>query len=787
MVLNKYIDNAFTEKGFSSIKNFIKKMVFNKNFAFFILMFMVSMQSFVSNTYPFSYALMAVASLFNVPLLLVLISGILSFLVFNLPATIILKLIIFFVLFSFFTAAINIEGINKKYAVLIKLILSMILMELILLFFIPNIKITDSIVEILTCIAFYIIFVYGNYVMLNVNKGFIFSKEEIVAYIAMLSVAFGIFKNVNIMSLSILNILVVAMVLIFGLENGAFMGATSGLIVGLITSIITGNTNTVYILSLAFAGLMSGLLKKFGKYVVAIAFVLSELLINYWANGFSELAVRLSEMLIAVIPILFMPKKVEKNLDFVFNSDNLIKKPYEQVLDYGSDIKNRLNAVSDVFNDLSNITIPLTEEDGIETRAIIKNYILDFMDNNCIDCLKKGQCVNEENLDMQIDYIASKLENNEDIDTNMLNIKCDSADTIVNNVKEIYNSMKLMRIIKQNENENNLKLSKQYKEISNIIATVSKNIVNTPAIENDYQKKLRKELKLFGYQVYEDKYESDNSVIEYTFVTDILNDIEDQEKEIAKIVSNILEQTMSVKLILNSSKTEKSNIKLVSIPKYEVEVNIETLNKTGQDISGDSYLSMEMPDLKQINIISDGEGSGFEAQRSSKLLLTMLEKLLKGGFDKAKAIEIINSVLKLKSSDQNFATLDAFIFNLKTAQSEYIKIGAAPTYVIEDGKITVLSNCNIPVGILSETSYVPIVKNLKSGDIVIQFSDGAITSDMDINDNYLKKFILNMDLSQSSRIIAQNIMQTISNHYLNSIPDDVTVMVTKIDESRNRS
>ena len=784
MVLNKYMDNTFTAKSFSNIKKIITKAINNKNFIFFILMFMVSTQSFISNTYPFSYALMAVASLFNVPLLIILISGILSFLLFKLPAVIILKLVVFFILFSFFTAAINIEGINKKYAVLIKLALAMILMEVILLFFIPSIKITQSILEILTCAAFYIIFVYGSYVLLNINKGFVFSKEEIVAYVTMLAVIFSVFKDVNIISLSLLNILVTAMVLIFGLENGAFMGATTGLIVGLITSIISGNTNTVYILSLAFAGLMSGIFKKFGKYVVALSFILSELLINYWANGFTELALRLSEMLIAVIPILLMPKKVEKKLDYIFNNDNMIKKPYEQVLDYGSDIKNRLNVMSDVFDDLSTITVPLTKEDSIETRAVIKNYITDFMDNNCIDCLKKDKCLTQENIDSEIDYIATRLENNEEIDKTMLNIKCDRADDIINNVKEIYNSMKLMRVIKQNENENNLKLSKQYKEISNIIATVSKNIISTPVIENDYQKKLRKELKLFGFQVYEDKYESDNSVIEYTFVTDILNDIEDQEKEIERIVSNILEQTMSVKIILNSSKTEKSKIKLVSIPKYEVEVGIESLNKTGQDISGDSYLSMEMSDLKQINIISDGEGSGYEAQRSSKLLLNMLEKLLKGGFDKAKAIEIINSVLKLKSGDQNFATLDAFIFNLKTAEAEYIKIGAAPTYILEDGKITVLSDCNIPVGIVSETSYVPIAKNLKSGDVVIQFSDGAITSDMNVNDNYIKKYILNIDVSQNSRNIAQNIIKTISAHYLNSVPDDVTVMVTKIEESR---
>lgn len=781
MVLNKYLDNTFTEK---SLYN-IKKLVFNKNFLFFVLMFMVSMQNFVGNTYPFSYALMAVASLFDVPLLLVLVSGVLSFLVAKISSLIILKFVIFFLLFSFFTAAINIEGINKKYSVMIKLFVTMLIAEAIFLIFGPQaeISVLNSILNILSCAAFYVIFVYGSYVLVNINKGFIFSKEENVAFITTLAIALSVFKNVNIFGLSLLNILTVALILVFGLKNGAFTGATAGLIFGLVTSIVTNQISTVYILSLAFAGLISGLLNRFGKIVVVLSFIITELLLNFWLNGFFELAIRLSEMIIASLPIIFMPKKIEQKLNYIFNSNNLINSSYDALLDYGSDIKNRLNAVSEVFSDLSNITIPVTKEDSIETRKVIKKYILDFVENNCLDCSDKNKCISDDKLDVIVDYIAAKLEQNEKINPDMLRYKCINSQKIIDNIKEIYNSMKLMRIMKQKEDQNSLKLSSQYKQIANIISSISKNVVSTPVVENHEQKKLKQELKLFGYPVYEDKYVNDNSVIEYTFVTDILNDIETQEKQISKIVSDILEQTMTVKLILNISKTEKSKIKLVSTPKYQAEVGIEVLNQTGQDISGDSYISMEMPDLKQINVISDGEGSGIQASKSSKLVITMLEKLLKGGFDRQKAIEIINNILKLKSGDKNFATLDSFIFDLKTADSEYIKIGSAPTYVIEDGKVIVLNNCNMPIGVVDETSYIPIVKKLKSGDVVIQFSDGAITSSMDINNNYLKEYIQKMSLDQSARYIAQDIIKTISKHYLNSVPDDVTVIVTKISEN----
>ena len=77
-------------------------------------------------------------------------------------------------------------------------------------------------------------------------------------------------------------------------------------------------------------------------------------------------------------------------------------------------------------------------------------------------------------------------------------------------------------------------------------------------VKDKEQQKLRDELKFNGFLVYEDELKRDKEAIEYTFVTDILTNIDKQKKQIISVVGNILEQNVTIKLILNSSKKEKS-------------------------------------------------------------------------------------------------------------------------------------------------------------------------------------------------------------------------------------
>lgn len=783
MIYNKYLESGFVDK-VSAVFDYIKKGINIPNIIFVFFSLMLSSQTFMGNYEPFSIVLFGVASVFNIPLLLVLIFSIIGMMLGTFTTAAILKVVALFVVFSIITAFINVEGVSKKYAVFIKLIISYFLVEVVDtiisgIFFSSIITILTN--AIIIAILFFV-FVPGMAVLLNIRKSYVYSKEESIAMITLIAIVLSALKDVSLAGFSIYNILVMVLILVYGWKNGAILGTCSGLLIGLLLTGIT-DANMSLVVSLAVSGGIAGILSRFGKIPIIIGFILGNIYVSYHSSGFSELTMRLSEMLIASISLLFMPKAIELKLDNLFNKNNTLEKSYNNVLGSANTAKDKIGAISEVFDSLADITLENTLEDLLETREVIKKYIEDYIENNCIDCKEKKNCLNSEKLDITVDYIANKLEHNEKIEPSMLDFKCYISDDIIPDIIEVYNSMKLTRILKKKEKENTEKLSKQYKEVSKILSTVAKNIKENAIVKDKSLIKLRDELKFYGYIVYEDNFIKENENIEYTFVTDILTNIDNQKREIIEIASNILEQTMTIKLILNSSKKEKSKIKLVSKPDYDVHTSIMSEIKSGEEVSGDSYLSMELEDLKHLNVISDGAGYGKVAAKSSTAIISMLEKLLEGGFSEDKSIEIINSIIKLKSEDTNFSSIDAFIFDLKNANAQFIKFGAAPTYIIEDGKIITINTANLPVGIVKDTDYIPICKKLKEGAVAIQVSDGVVKENMDVNDNYFKNHLLNIDTNKTSKSISNELLKFVLKENKGLLEDDVTIIVTKIVKS----
>lgn len=782
MILNKYIeDNNIIFEKISYFFYIVKKRISFKSIFFMILSLVLSNQTFITDIPPFVYVLFGVASLFDVPLILILISSLVSIFFGEFSNTILAKILSFFVLFTLITSLLNIEGVSKKHSVFIKFLLSFAIIEVIFSF-IQGVFITNffaSIGNILIVSILYYIFASGIYVIINKSNTFISSKEESVSMIVVLSLAMTVFSNVNIYLFSLSNILIIAIILIYGWKNGSITACSAGIISGLFVSCIN-NTNINFVIILGLAGLISGIFSRFGKVSIVIAFVLGSIYISYYTNNFTDIITRISELLIASLSILFIPKKIEISLENLFNKGQTLNKPYENMLASSNNIKNKIGVISEVFDSLADIKIENNEEDMLETRDVIKKYIINYIDENCIVCPKKENCIDSKNLNLIADYIATKLENNEEITKSMLTYECDFSGKLVNDIKEVYSSMKLMRILKKKEKESSAKLSRQYREISNILNNIS-NCIDTKIVKQDkIQELLRNELKLYGYTIYEDEFKKENNDIEYVFVTDILTNIDKQKKEIISIISNVLERNVTVKLILNSSKKEKSKIKLVTIPNYDVKTAIVSEKKNGSDVSGDSYLSTELEDLKHLNILSDGAGTGKEASKSSQTVINLIEKLLASGFDEKSAVNIINSFIKLKGNDSIFSTLDSFVIDLKNAKAEFIKLGAAPTYILKDSKVITISNINIPLGLINESEYIPIVSDLDEGDIIVQITDGVINEEQDYNNNYLTKYLQNLDISKSVKSIADEIYKLVLKEKNNNIDDDFTILVTKV-------
>ena len=781
MIYNKYLDNDIDEK-VTSIFSTIKKIVNFKNILFMVFALLLSTKTLIGDFRPFNYVLLAVASAFEVPLILVLIASVAGLAIGGYSSATVM-LLIFFLLYNLITAIVNIEGINRKYTVFIKFMASIAILQIVSTFITGDLF--TQLFSVLSTIVLpgiiYLIVVTGMNVILNIKNGFVYTKEESIAMILTIAILLSSLGSVSVLGFKVVEILALILILIYGWGNGAILGATAGLIIGLSYTCLC-DVSMSFVVAIAFSGFISGLLRRFGKIPVIIAFVAGNVYISYYATGMSQINIVICEALIASIVLFLMPKYIERKLDNLFDLTRGLETFKNNLLNPTKEAKEKIGAVSEVFSSLADITVERTKETEEETIEVIKKYILSYVNNTCFACENINECIEKENLDMTAEYLADRLESGEPIEPEMLKFNCKDSKIIINNLYDIYNSMKLMRVLKQKEIENNKKISNQYKEVSKLLNNISENIKEGSLVKDEAQKKLRNELKFYGYNVYEDDFKRDKETIEYTFITDILTNIDKQKKQIVELCSNILEQNMCIKLILNISKTEKSKIKIVSTPKYNIKSEIISYTKTGENISGDSYLQLELQDLRQLSVISDGVGSGENASRSSSTVINMLERLLSGGFDEDKAIEIINSVIKLKGEDDLFATLDAAIINEKDAQCYFIKLGAAPTYLIEKGKVVTITSTNIPVGLVDSSDYIPICKKLDYGDFVIQLSDGVIPDTIDPNNNYIKNFLSTCDITKSAKVIAQELKEVININNDGVYDDDITLIVNKIEK-----
>ncbi|MCL2364271.1 MAG: stage II sporulation protein E [Defluviitaleaceae bacterium] len=197
------------------------------------------------------------------------------------------------------------------------------------------------------------------------------------------------------------------------------------------------------------------------------------------------------------------------------------------------------------------------------------------------------------------------------------------------------------------------------------------------------------------------------------------------KNEILPVLNGILKRKMRPE----SAECEKINdactTRYIEDQKMRVTTGVAKTAKSARS-SGDSYSFMEMKNGTALLALSDGMGSGERARRESEATVGLLEDFIDSGFDKELAVRMINSVLVLKSAEESFATLDICSIDLYTGEAEFIKIGAASTFLLRNGKVRVIRSSSLPIGMLNDVDLETSTHHLHHDDIIVMVTDGII-------------------------------------------------------------
>ena len=160
--------------------------------------------------------------------------------------------------------------------------------------------------------------------------------------------------------------------------------------------------------------------------------------------------------------------------------------------------------------------------------------------------------------------------------------------------------------------------------------------------------------------------------------------------------------------------------------------------KDGNALCGDSIVHFSTPEGRYYAAISDGMGSGAAAKADSSMTVNLLKCLLTKNFDGKTAMRAVNSAMRSSGPDASFATVDMLALNLHNGAAEFIKAGAAPSFVRRGDAVFEITSSTLPAGLSSGGEYDRTRFTLKKGDVVVMMSDGVYEGTESVKDEILR-------------------------------------------------
>lgn len=793
-----------TKENNAKSKNILANVISKKYIILYIITFMISTINMGYNVSPFSIAIVTAAIANEIPIIAILILAGIG----NVIGTGGLSLLNFIFIFLLFFVSLllkepiyNEQTRNEKVFLSKRIFFASLIVNIVKIvtqgFFIYDLLV--AICMSVLVVIFYKIFVNSLQVITNYDERMAFSMEEIMGASLMLAISLCCFGEMKILGFSIRNIFSIFIVLVLGWKNGILIGTTAGATIGVTLGIISNN-EPIVVAAYTISGMIAGILNKFGKIGVIVGFIFGNVILSYVANGLIVNVILIKEILIAGIALLVIPNGLNIKIEDMFDNKKLLPISTNRGLDRSKETINKLNSFSKVVKDMANtykkVAATTIDEQDIKEKNKQK-FITELLNN--LDNMKENILFDIiENVESNsIDEIFSLLLDKQFIaDNDLLKILTKNNNCIVdmkdnetridvermtNAINSAYRISKMNFIwnIKINEEKKNFET--QLNGVSRAISELAENINLETELDNSYNNQTEqirsflKQKRILAREIFINKKAGERFNIEL-----FIEDYKIDEKYIINIISKVLKEKVIIKdkKLMKNEKLIKYN--LVSDDKYILDIGMSVATKDRMPVSGDTIIQTHLKDGKHLIILSDGMGSGIKARENSKILTSMLQRLLESGFEKETSIEIINSNL-IGMSDDEFATLDMAIIDLYNGNIEFIKNGACPTYFKSGKKIQIIKSQTLPTGVINNISTDVFGKDLENEDIFVMCSDGILESNVEFKNKelWIKYLIEDMEISNAKKMSDIILNESIDNNY-GKIKDDMSVIVGKV-------
>ncbi|MBC7766223.1 MAG: stage II sporulation protein E [Hyphomonadaceae bacterium] len=618
------------------------------------------------------------------------------------------------------------------------------------------------------------------------------NREQCVSVIVLLCIIilglpawkfFGLFSLRNVCSIWFL--------LYFSYKQGAAYGTTVGLLMGVLNGIGTDNITPV-ICSYAISGMFAGMFNRVGKTGSALGFLLSNALFTLFLNGSSEVVIRLTDTILSIVMFASIPHQPINA--YIARFINVNRKSDGREDKIKTAFVNRLHEIGCSFEKVAQTVNGLAySEDENTDNTTISAFIEKVAGKVCASCVIRQTCW-ERDFHHTYKALFNSLEVLErkgkiaihDLPSFFVS-RCIHRNDFIATTNTFYEIDKIHAMCATKVNESRTILSEQIKCMQNIIESVaeevSEKVINCEDKEQAIYETLdRNTIAVSDVNVIRNQHGNYTVEIMLNYQTD------GRMNMITDAVSKILHKKM-VRIhgvSKNKSQSGEYIVKLTEQETFEFDTGVSVISKYRGDKCGDYHTAKSLGNGKFLLAISDGMGSGKKAALESETTITLLENLLSSGFDHDNAIKMINSVLYLKSPEESFATVDLSIVDMYQGNAEFIKIGAASTFLVTEKEIDVLCCSTMPIGMMQNIDMDHMSRKLKSGDVLVMVTDGVLDAAPKdkVCEIWFSEMLQSMDFDNPQKA-AQALLHTVQS-LVTTHTDDMTIMVSKLQKKQGK-
>lgn len=614
--------------------------------------------------------------------------------------------------------------------------------------------------------------------LLSGSKGIsTFNQQELVCVAMSICILLLSFADVSIKGISLGRILSIVIILLCANNGGINAGSVAGVAGGIIFSLSSAKMQYISG-AYAFGGMMAGLFSPIGGVASTLAFIFCNAATTFQTGDMSIIIIQMYELMISSVLFALVPTRINNYIADLFYNGG--KKVCVDSLRRSLIMKleSSCNAISSVSDSVISVSKKLSELNKCDSDMFCRRAVSSV----CTHCGLKVFCWDKEREDTKgyINNMVNMLKNKGSIDKQDISedfiTRCCKNNQMLKALNKQYTDYVIRESAERRVNDVRSVLSEQFYSLGQVLEDIVEEFKEYEYFDTAIEEKICMSLRGTGITPREvscriDKFQRMFIEVEASIVDK--NRI--NKFTIKKELSKICDRKMDTPCISYSN--ENCMIQVTERPLFDLQIGASQHICDNGNLCGDNYTYFNDGKGRMIIVMSDGMGTGGRAAIDGAIATGIMSKLSKAGLSFNCALKIINSALLVKSGEESLATLDVICTDLFTGKAEFMKAGAAVTFVKTKGRVISIDTPSLPTGILTDVSFSCENINLCEDDVILMLSDGALST----GENWIKEILKNW-AGKDPQMLADKIVNEAIERRNDGHDDDITVLAIKIME-----